>query len=1468
MERYLANGMEIELKGIDGRYIIKDIIGRGSSCIVYSADFYNSNNEKTEHLLKEFNPRCIDLKRDARGLTPAKEDEKELFESLCNRFKEGIERQSALRTIPELKNYTANIQNTYYDNGTIYIDMTETNGKSYADVEEKSIYNLAQRIKVLAQVIGNYHKHGYLHLDIKPSNIFVRPEDETCQDVLLFDFDSLVPFSEDNGKCVIGENVSVSYTTEYAPIELLTVSRRGRICKATDIYEIGEIFFEKLMGRHSTALEHNAWSDYEYNRSAQIFGNVNPKVIPLLNELFTHTLCNDVNMRYQSTDELIEILDKIIKIADTEKPYVCNNFSYQSANFTGRKKELKSIDDFFSNRLEEKGNVLFLSGLGGIGKTEIAKRYAFENKTDFDRVVFLTYNQSVQETICQDEIKIHAKEFDTKNNNKFYKEKMDFIKTDLTERDLIIFDNFDRYDEQIEDLFELNCKILVTTRLDFSDGDYPQLDIGEFEEFDELRKLFNQYNSFEYSNSERLSIDELLHFVDCHTMTICLIAKYLKNSHDMPSSLLKSFKSREGITNTESKVSVLHKKDKKLRGENVTSHLLTLFNLNSFSSKEKELLCSISLLGSIRMRKETLANVFENIYNETVISSLINRGWVEEEKEISAISLHQIILDLIYNELGVDRHISKIAIEDIVSYLDKNEGTAAGKRIIATNVSERVACSDVLTAKLYYQCYRFLKQQELLEKATNLCNEFCDNESQNLLLDIYKYQILEVGRNYENSLWVAEDDNNLADELNDSVCKLTHSAWRIIIELASSDAVKIKTGTCSASEMPDAEICSELDNMKFACFMEMYGAIPQNAIIGTDIIDKITSLCDILDRTASSVCSVEVELEKDSGAYNLYLLEICMLRYAYYLAVTTKQNIQYVENILTKISEFYDESYTDFARSACFADPEKAAYYSKIIINNRTKQDPNIIHIGGKSYYDAAFDAKIKEEYEKSNKLLKKALESQEAALDDIYYQMAENYTQMKQYDSAIDMLKKVFEYDVSNELSTISTMMKIANVHSICGDNKSAIEWYERVINENITSFDSLSSYQKVDVMISVVKKLELEENDSVGNEYSCWLLNSVNSIDENDTTQEEMLPVYRCIFQYLKDTKGMLVAGEYIMNIADKCSLHYSSNKLAISLYEFVYKNTKEISNVNLLFEALIKSISVCLDNNIDGDYDTLLSQAKQIFESSTDITDLNAARYYRLMANYFYNVRIWENPPMLNYDEVEKEEKMFREKCDYFLLATHEEKFAEDFKSKLELWDKAYDEYMTIGDLKGTQKCCIAWEEIYFSSLGKNQEKYMLLEHYIKIFDPFVKFGDINSKLSFLEKIYLLWDVEDATNREDYCIKCSIELVTKELIDMNFFEMAIYIGLLKVVKDVLPDEFLSFYERKKLTDLTQIDKKIDLILQQLPEQCDSSISNIVLETLETISPIYEKLYPDNKCRISKIIEKYLFQDIDVKP
>lgn len=57
-----------------------------------------------------------------------------------------------------------------------------------------------------------------------------------------------------------------------------------------------------------------------------------------------------------------------------------------------------------------KSNVLFLSGIGGIGKTEIAKRYAYIIQQVYDNIVFLPFSSSLAETFCSDELHINTLE--------------------------------------------------------------------------------------------------------------------------------------------------------------------------------------------------------------------------------------------------------------------------------------------------------------------------------------------------------------------------------------------------------------------------------------------------------------------------------------------------------------------------------------------------------------------------------------------------------------------------------------------------------------------------------------------------------------------------------------------------------------------------------------------------------------------------------------------------------------------------------------------------------------------------------------------------------------------------------------------------------------------------------------------------------------------------------------------------
>lgn len=64
----------------------------------------------------------------------------------------------------------------------------------------------------------------------------------------------------------------------------------------------------------------------------------------------------------------------------------------------GRKKELSEIGEVFDSGQQ----VLFLSGVGGIGKTELARRYTYENVNRYRKVVFVPFADSVAETVCRD----------------------------------------------------------------------------------------------------------------------------------------------------------------------------------------------------------------------------------------------------------------------------------------------------------------------------------------------------------------------------------------------------------------------------------------------------------------------------------------------------------------------------------------------------------------------------------------------------------------------------------------------------------------------------------------------------------------------------------------------------------------------------------------------------------------------------------------------------------------------------------------------------------------------------------------------------------------------------------------------------------------------------------------------------------------------------------------------------------
>ncbi len=669
MNRYLENGYTFKVNEKKGSFEIKETIGYGASCVVYRAEFTDENGNITEHILKEYNPKHIELFRENTGeLVLENEDEAEDFASGAERFIAGYQKQLDIRRISELKNVTTNIQDIYCANSTQYIDMTCFNGLTYSKVNEKSLYDLVRRIKALTCVIGNYHNAGFLHLDIKPENIYTIPE--TTEFLMLFDFDSVV---EKNN---IGSNSVLSYTMSWAAPEQITKAH-SKICEATDLFAVGEILFYQIMGRHSSARERRSFADYQFDCDSAIFENTNPRVYPLLKEIFHKTICTTADKRFQSADDLIKALDRVIALADPKAPFIKSSLPELQSFFVGRKNEIEEIH----NRLND-NRILFVSGVGGIGKSELVKQYAKKYKNEYDAVIFAPYVSNMNMLIADDtavpvyNLFKYPEEQSEEQPKEYIERKWRKLKELCDEGTLIIVDNLDRDDDpDLNKLLELGCKLLVTTRVDFCDYGYEQLNVRTLADREEVNAIFNEYYKKPLDEKSKGFVREIIDIVDGHTMTVELLAKQMTAGRITPEKMLSKLK--EGGIGDSGKEKVLTSKDGVRSAMRAYEHIRALFDVSGLSEDEVYILANLSLIPHTGIPTELFHDWCElDGYDD--INELVHTGWVRCDKEKDFLSLHPVIGDLVFdllNERNVD--VEKL-LSNLTEFLKKENFENSG----------------------------------------------------------------------------------------------------------------------------------------------------------------------------------------------------------------------------------------------------------------------------------------------------------------------------------------------------------------------------------------------------------------------------------------------------------------------------------------------------------------------------------------------------------------------------------------------------------------------------------------------------------------------------------------------------------------------------------------------------------------------------------------------------------------------
>ena len=316
-------------------------------------------------------------------------------------------------------------------------------------------------------------------------------------------------------------------------------------------------------------------------------------------------------------------------IMDSEVPRPCRHF-------VGRDDETTEL-----HFLLEDNSKVFLYGIAGIGKSELAKSYAKQYKKHYTNILYFEYagdlHQSVTDMDFADDLPEDTEEERFRKHNRFLRS--------LKDDTLIIIDNFNAtatQDSFLSVMLKYRCRILFTTRSKFDS--YCTLHLKEIKESSSLFQLVSSF----YSEAEehRSLVEEIIETVHRHTFAVELAAKLLENGILAPHQLLIKLQEEKASLHNEDKIKVM--KDGQSSNATYYNHIHTLFSLYSLSRKQQDIMCNMCFMPSSGISARIFSKWLE-LPTLNDVNDLIETGFVQSSLR-HTISLHPMIQEIAVSE--------------------------------------------------------------------------------------------------------------------------------------------------------------------------------------------------------------------------------------------------------------------------------------------------------------------------------------------------------------------------------------------------------------------------------------------------------------------------------------------------------------------------------------------------------------------------------------------------------------------------------------------------------------------------------------------------------------------------------------------------------------------------------------------------------------------------------------------------
>ena len=516
--------------GGEVRYTIRNEIGRGGSCLVYDASYEDSIGNRKLIRIKECYPYGLKIHRTDGGDLSPEEGDAAAFAISRERMKAAYRKTHELFQRQELTNAIANTADLYEAYGTTWIVSTWLNGATLRDKPPRTMRECAALMLATARILERIHEAGYLYLDLKPENIMtIHGVTELIQ---LFDFDSLIAAEELAAARETGDPSALrtSFTRGYASPEQQT-GKIGQIGPWSDVYSLGAVLFELLWGHAPTAFDGEADAVYDYETFVYSGSAFQDGLYRELSDFFHHSLASYIKDRYQQMGEAVAQLQEIALLADEQRPYLVSAAPRTNPAFYGREEEMAALRGLLAGD----SPVAALTGMGGIGKSTLAREYLRKYRDQYDAALYLYDSGSIDKILADDQhVCVNTVWRAPEESEAEYAfRKMEILKRlCATRKVLLILDQFspDHWND-LQPLFSIGWKVLLISRERLPEGLCPSLRIEEMGR-NALGALFLHYSHLgEMSPEDRAAFSKMADAVYGHTLTIELIARQIRKSH-------------------------------------------------------------------------------------------------------------------------------------------------------------------------------------------------------------------------------------------------------------------------------------------------------------------------------------------------------------------------------------------------------------------------------------------------------------------------------------------------------------------------------------------------------------------------------------------------------------------------------------------------------------------------------------------------------------------------------------------------------------------------------------------------------------------------------------------------------------------------------------------------------------------------------------------------------------------------